>query len=184
MTTTSAIRRQLRSKRKQLAPSQVEFASKIVAQQLLSLRHLQRASTIALYLPIHNEIDLSSILDNSGHQYCLPRVEGKHIEMREYINQQSLVESDWGIDEPAADTQVVEYNQIDVLVMPLVGFSSCGDRIGMGGGFYDRYLDQKSAKRPICIGVAYHWQLAKFAPEPWDQPLDIVVTDRQVLSFN
>jgi len=184
MTTTSILRQQLKSKRSQLAPQHVDYASRRVIEQLYALSCVKNASTLALYLPIHNEIDLSAMLSNPQFQYCLPRVVGQQIEMREYSGQQSLVRSKWGIDEPSPETQVIAGSEIDVLIMPLVGYSKRGDRIGMGGGFYDRYLENRQRSRPLCIGVAYQWQCAKFDPEPWDQPLDIVVTEQQVTRFN
>ncbi len=71
--------------------------------------------------------------------------------------------------------------------MPLVGFDSCGHRLGMGAGFYDRALRPRldrtqSFRRPRLIGIAYSvQQVERLEPAPWDVALDLVVTERGIL---
>ena len=71
----------------------------------------------------------------------------------------------------------------EVLIVPLVAFSRDGGRLGYGGGFYDRTLEALRSERPtLAIGFAYAAQEAKVLPlEDTDQPLDIIVTDREVI---
>jgi 5-formyltetrahydrofolate cyclo-ligase len=74
---------------------------------------------------------------------------------------------------------------LDLLLVPLVGFDAGGNRLGMGGGFYDRTLSYLSHRtywrRPRLIGIAHECQrVAELRLRPWDVPLDMVVTERQV----
>ena len=72
-----------------------------------------------------------------------------------------------------------------VLIVPLVAFDRSGGRLGYGGGFYDRTLELLRAAGPIfAVGFAYAAQEAEALPlEPTDQPLDVIVTDAEVLRF-
>ena len=73
----------------------------------------------------------------------------------------------------------------EILIVPLVAFDRQGGRLGYGGGFYDRTLELLRSKRAtLAIGFAYAAQEVEELPlEPTDQPLDMVVTEREVISF-
>jgi 5-formyltetrahydrofolate cyclo-ligase len=73
----------------------------------------------------------------------------------------------------------------EVVIVPLVAFDRSGGRLGYGGGFYDRTLELLRARGPlVAIGFAYAAQEAENLPlEPTDQPLDVIVTDAEVLRF-
>ncbi|WP_101068787.1 5-formyltetrahydrofolate cyclo-ligase [Roseovarius salinarum] len=81
--------------------------------------------------------------------------------------------------------QVDDFLEPEVLIVPLVAFDRQGGRLGYGGGFYDRTLEKLRARRPTrAIGFAYAAQEAETLPlEPTDQPLDMIVTEREVLRF-
>jgi len=79
--------------------------------------------------------------------------------------------------------------QLDLLFMPLVGFDTQGNRLGMGGGFYDAslaYLNRRKAwRKPVLAGVAYECQKVESLPaDPWDARLDLVVTEKRLYRFN
>ncbi len=80
---------------------------------------------------------------------------------------------------------VADYFEPEILIVPLVAFDRQGGRLGYGGGFYDRTLELLRSKRPtLAIGFAYGAQEAEYLPlEPTDQPLDMVVTEKEVISF-
>ncbi|MGM0517264.1 MAG: 5-formyltetrahydrofolate cyclo-ligase [Pseudomonadota bacterium] len=85
-------------------------------------------------------------------------------------NQFGIVESD--------DPRQRGINSLDALLIPLVGFDPHGNRLGMGAGFYDRALAGRRGRRPLAIGVAFDCQRVESLPtDPWDQPLDYIVTD-------
>ncbi len=92
-----------------------------------------------------------------------------------------MVEGAFGAFVPA----VKEYVDPEVLVVPLVAFDAKGNRLGYGGGFYDRTLEGLRAKRATpAFGYAYDAQRAEALPiEPTDQPLDGIITERGVTYF-
>ena len=92
----------------------------------------------------------------------------------------------FGISEPALNSTAIRLlSQHHLLLMPLVGFDAQGNRLGMGGGFYDRTLANINAlkNRPTLVGVAHDCQQVDELPvEPWDVPLDLIVTPTQIIS--
>ncbi len=86
------------------------------------------------------------------------------------------------IPEPVPKYAEVSANRLDLVLMPLVGFDKCGNRLGMGGGFYDRTF-ACNLLRPKLVGLAHHLQeVDSLAVDNWDIPLNAVATDRQWLS--
>ena len=92
-----------------------------------------------------------------------------------------LLTNQYGIREPDPRRQQGRPTwAIDVLLIPLVAFDAFGNRLGMGGGYYDRLLGDlaRRPRRPKLVGVAYHFQQVESLPtEPWDQRLDCVISD-------
>ncbi len=91
----------------------------------------------------------------------------------------------FGIDEPDADPmqQPLTAEIFDVLLIPLVGFDTIGHRLGMGGGYYDRWLADADPEKPERIGIAYSWQQLAYIPfEATDQPVHRVITDQGIIN--
>lgn len=97
----------------------------------------------------------------------------------------SLQSGAYGILEPFCDPErLVEPCSFDVMLIPLVGFDRNGNRLGMGGGFYDRFLKKL---KPQCrkIGIAHDFQeIAEIAVREWDVPLDEIITPTRDLQFD
>ena len=96
----------------------------------------------------------------------------------------------FGIPEPLAPSRsLIDARQLDLILMPLVGFDQQGNRLGMGGGFYDRTLafmhHRKAWHRPKLVGLAHALQqVDSLEPSSWDVPLDGVATDKQLFNFS
>ena len=91
--------------------------------------------------------------------------------------------NNFGILEPKLNSQTtLAIDDFDFIFMPLVGFDKQGNRLGMGGGFYDRTLNRiyQSEQRPTLVGLAHDCQQVDKLPiEPWDVPIDLIVTPTQ-----
>ncbi|MBT6938524.1 MAG: 5-formyltetrahydrofolate cyclo-ligase [Candidatus Marinimicrobia bacterium] len=89
----------------------------------------------------------------------------------------------YGILEPISD-DIISAEQLDILFMPLVGFDKNKNRIGMGGGYYDRTLafkNQKTVKNPKLYGLAFDCQqVEKLETQDWDVPLDAIITPGKI----
>ena len=183
---TQTIRHQLRkdalNARQQLAAAdRAEFESRINA--LLSEHaSFQTQGMIAGYTPIKGEVDITPFL--RARAICaLPRVIDDHTMVFHSVDDQTqLIANKWGIPEPDPALHPV-FNDIEVILLPLVAFDRMGHRLGMGAGYYDRYL-ATFEPRPFCCGVAFACQeVTEIPDEEWDQALDAVVTEAGIIEF-
>ncbi len=144
------------------------------------------AHRVAAYRAVRGEIPLDALLDGErGDVFTLPRVVGAELEFVACSQGQTFEPGSFGILEPV-DGEVVALGDHDVVLVPVVAFDQRCHRLGQGGGFYDRALGSlppgAEASRPAVIGVAHWFQRVDEVPcEPWDVPLDAVVTDRELL---
>ena len=181
------LRRDMRRRRRALSPAEQRAASQRFANRLSSSLIFRRARHIGLYLAADGELDpLPALLgaDNARRTLYLP-VLPKHadavLHFVRWTPGEALVANRFGIGEPAMrGRRLTPLWRLDLLLLPLVAFDIAGNRLGMGGGFYDRALAAlpRQPKRPHLAGVAHHFQKAETLPlAPWDQPLSEIITD-------
>lgn len=161
----------------------------IIARQPGLMPFIEAAQNIAAYLPNDGETDtgpLIAMLWERGKRVFLPLLRfqpHKHLAFGLYRPDTALVPNKYGIPEPTETLVLDHSSRLDLALVPLVAFDPDGNRIGMGGGFYDRtfaYLKEPGAvPSPRLVGLAYECQKYPRLPvEPWDVPLDSVATER------
>lgn len=181
------LRRDMRRRRQTLSHAEQLAASRRFARRLSSSLIFRRARHVGLYLAADGELDpLPALLgaDNANRTLYLP-VLPKHadavLHFVRWTPGEPLIANRYGIGEPAIQGRhLTPLWRLDLLLLPLVAFDAEGNRLGMGGGFYDRALAalQRQPKRPHLLGVAHHFQKAGKLPlAPWDQPLNEIITD-------
>lgn len=142
-----------------------------------------RGVPLAGYMPIRSEIDpLPAMAEAAAHgPVCVPVILGAG---------QPLAFSRWAPEGPLRDgpfgarvPEVDDFLEPEIVIVPLVAFTRTGGRLGYGGGFYDRTLEQLRARRAtLAVGFAYGAQEMPELPlEPTDQTLDMIVTDSEVI---
>jgi len=182
------LRQKLRSARSSLPPEQQVFACQSLLRHFLASEFSQ-PKRVALYLAADGEIDPTAICTHlwaQGSEIFLPRLNDGQMSFAPYRKESNLTPNRYGIPEP--DGQLSFGPKIlDLILMPLVGFDDSGNRLGMGGGFYDRTLaaqNRTSEKRPQLVGLAHECQrVEKIEPQEWDIPLDAVITDQGIYRF-
>ncbi|QEM84226.1 5-formyltetrahydrofolate cyclo-ligase [Halomonas binhaiensis] len=195
----SQLRRELRQRRRALSAAQQKAASKALGAQLRSLPELLAARRVALYLPNDGEIDPRPLLDwlhrRGAHAYLpvLRPLANNALWFVRYDHNTPMVRNRFGIQEPdtrhgAHPARRLPAWALSVILMPLVGFDDQGQRLGMGGGFYDRTLAfthperGNPGPRPKLIGLAHEVQrMEKLPIASWDVPLDAIATDMRVI---
>lgn len=189
-----ALRQQLKQARDELTVEQQGYAAQQLATRVLSQPWLERCSTIAVYHSFGAELDTAPLIDKllkAGKTLCLPVLHpfaAGHLLMLRYDSSTAMRTNKYGIIEPVLDARnVVPMADLDCVFTPLVGFDPQGNRLGMGGGYYDRTLSAWAAGRhphlEVC-GLAHDCQLVTRIPvEPWDVPLPRVVTPTQSWRF-
>lgn len=189
----TALRRDMRHRRRTVSAEEARAASKHLLR--LAKRHhlLLRNQRIGFYLPLGEEIDLIPLMNAALwlRKACflpvVPPRGARRMWFSRITDRPAWYQNRFGIYEHGS-FQRVRAQQLDVLFMPLVAFDAQGNRLGMGGGFYDAsltYLRRRRAyRKPKLIGVAYDFQHVEALPyEPWDVPLDAVLTDRKLYRF-
>lgn len=142
-----------------------------------------RGVPLAGYMPIRSEISpLAAMAEASAHgPVCVPVIigAGQPLRFSRWTPDGPLRDGPFGARVPELD----DFLEPEILIVPLVAFTRAGGRLGYGGGFYDRTLERLRARRAtLAIGFAYGAQEADALPlEPTDQPLDMIVTERDVI---
>lgn len=144
-----------------------------------------RGVPLAGYMPIRTEINpLPAMEEAAAHgPVGVPVItgEGQPLLFSQWEPGYAMKDGPFGAQIPAED----RFFEPEIVIVPLVAFDRNGGRLGYGGGFYDRTLEQLRARRAtLAIGFAYAAQEAEDLPlEPTDQPLDMIVTEAGVISF-
>ena len=133
--------------------------------------------TFFIYLSFFREAPTDGLIERllaDGHRVCCPRIENGNMLAVEYGEDFAL--SDYGIREPVGE---VYQGEIDVAVIPFLAVDKQGNRLGYGGGYYDRFLETSTAKR---VAFGYAFQVVREVPtESWDQKMDVIVTDEEII---
>lgn len=175
----SILRQQIRKTRQNLTALEQTQAEQSITQQALDLIEKRQAKNVALYLSFDGEISTKLLIEclwkkDIGvylpvlHPFC----EG-HLLFLQYQPDTPLISNKFGILEPQLNAQkVLPSSQLDIIFTPLVAFDKQGNRLGMGGGFYDRTLVDWQQKNFIPIGLAHACQQVETLPvEEWDMKL-------------
>jgi len=177
------LRQQLRMRRRALpATSRIQAAERL-AQQLLSMPLAPESGHVAGYWAMDGEIALHvwQLQLPAGCIYCLPVLHEDRLRFAPWRPGDALVSNRFGIPEPdvAADS-LIDARDMTLVVVPLVGFDRSGNRLGMGGGWYDRSFDfrQHQPAPPWLVGAAFvDQQVDTIKSADWDVALDAVCTD-------
>ncbi|MGQ4276912.1 5-formyltetrahydrofolate cyclo-ligase [Pseudidiomarina sp. E22-M8] len=188
------LRKSLLAQRQALTAQQREDAAVQVLAHLQQLPELTQACNLGSYHSVRAELptaQLNAALQTQGHQLALPvlhPVTPNHLLFLRIRETTIWHTNSYGIPEPAlACADILPLAQLQVLLVPLVGFDRQGNRLGMGGGFYDRtlaawYAGQLPHLQPI--GLAYDCQQVERLPHAaWDVPLPRVITPAKLWDF-
>lgn len=160
-------------------------SSRKIQQQLVQSELFLRASTVALYSPIRNEVHTSLVAEKAleGNKTLLyPRVRDEELEFLEVTELSDLAPGAFGVLEPCQG-RVLPVAQIELIVVPGVVFDQRGHRLGYGRGFYDRTL---SCCGENCskVGFAYDFQLVKDLPSAeHDEKLSVLITEGRMMTI-
>ncbi|HPF46202.1 MAG: 5-formyltetrahydrofolate cyclo-ligase [Alphaproteobacteria bacterium] len=162
------------------------MAARMIASKVIMLPELDVIRTISGFIPINDEIDcltVLKVLHAARFPLCLPTIRGKN-EPLEFNFWDLYAPLDNGPFGTKQSTGV--YVSPDVLLVPLLAFDDKGFRLGYGGGYYDRTLEKLRNENPelFAIGIAYDDQKLDSVPtESYDQPLDMVITEKTTYRF-
>ena len=191
MITQKDWRKDKRVARKSIILHEKIIKNQQIAEKVITSKDYQQSTNLGVYLFIPEEVDVKSIIEaawTDGKKVYLPVVIGigKALKFAPYSENTKLKKDCLGIDIPdLPDEQLINANELDMVVTPLVAFDENCNRIGMGGGFYDRTFAFKKANpqsTPTLIGVAFEIQKVdgEIVSNKWDIRPDKIISEFRV----
>jgi 5-formyltetrahydrofolate cyclo-ligase len=179
----SELRREARMRRRAVDAYSRGPAEAAIAEAIR--RRMLRAGwrQIAAYAAVASEASLSPWFDriDGDIELCLPAVDDHGVmSFRRWRPGEPLRVGPFSIEQPATSSEQVAVASLDLILMPLLGFDASGTRLGSGAGYYDRALASRGqrAVSPVLVGVGFTVQQFEHLPrDPWDVPLDAIVTE-------
>ena len=170
------LRQKIRQQKRNMTAEEVETASRSLAEQFWRSPYYQNASVIYGYLPYNQEVRTVPILEQAlrdGKKVAVPKVYGDTMRFIYLEDLSQVAPSSMGIPEPIADDPVAEDARALVL-MPGLAFDKKGNRMGYGGGYYDKFLSQEPNHPTVAL--CYAFQMVDAIPtEDYDIPVDCVL---------
>ena len=184
------LRRYVIEQRDALTREQLRAASRDMCLLLESTPEFHHAVHIAAYWPVKGEMDVRPVIEQAQrynkHVYLPVIRRDDTLGFAPYGSETPLRENRYRISEPdVPDEELVSPRDLDLAIVPLVVFDSYGNRLGMGGGYYDRTFaflnDEEDVVKPVLVGAAHEFQhTGEIPPHPWDVPTRMVVTEQRV----
>lgn len=206
------IRTRIKSERQTLTSPFMQRSAIALLGHISQSQLIENHDNIAFYLPTGGEISCLPIIEYAlslGKKCYVPKIRTsrkRSMWFLPYTGRDSVEKGKYGIFEPTASTsQAIATSELQLVFMPLVAFDSAGNRLGMGGGYYDTVFGnsnpgskqsdskgsslkgtglQKNSQRPQLIGLAYNLQKVPHVPtEKWDLKMDAVITPNHYHRF-
>ena len=175
----SSLRKLIIGKRQNLSAGAIETSDKKIFQNLLKIPQYKKAETIFCFVSTPGEVDTREIIKNAlsnNKRVCVPRcLKLGVMHAHEIKSLDDLQPGKYDIPEPKEHCPPIAPHEIDFAIIPCVTCNKQGHRLGYGGGFYDRYIqNQTFTKAALCRQSLLHDDIPL---EPHDMAVDIVVTD-------
>jgi 5-formyltetrahydrofolate cyclo-ligase len=190
------LRQTFRDKRLALSTTQQTEAATQLVSQFQKHGIFQNAQNVALYLSFNGEMNTQALIDHLWSQkrnvfvpILHPFCKG-HLLFQAFTPDTQMRNNQFGILEPKLDVRYVcPLENLQLILTPLVAFDAGGNRLGMGGGFYDRTLhavqNNNENNKTTVVGLAHDLQLCSALPtETWDIPLPYILTSNKLYSFS
>ncbi len=186
------IRTTIRAARNFLPQGFCHEASQRIVAHLVAAEAVREASIVAAYCAIGSEANPMSVLaqlhENKVPCYLPVMTRERTLLFGRWSPKDTLIPNRFGIPQPGSSDRV-EATDLDLIIAPLIAFDPSGNRLGTGGGYYDRtlaFLNQtKRPAKPLLVGAAFGMQRVDALPaQPWDVRLDAVVTEDGWQDFN
>lgn len=188
-TKKQTLRQAITAKRAELSAEERTRLSQEITHRLTQLESYKNAQNLFLYLNFGAEYESKQFAEQclrDGKQIWLPRAEriARALEIYRVTDlEQDIAPGTWNIPEPIPNRceRLTDLDQLDFILLPGIAFTHTGDRIGYGGGYYDRILTEFT-RRPALVAGTYSLQIVDSIPlEPFDQPIDWLVTENETI---
>lgn len=176
------LRKMILSKRRAMSDSDVHDKSLLICDNIRRSRAYEKAKDVCLYMPINNEVDVALMYDqilDDGKRVWLPKVSEDEMEFYSFDRDTPIVIGAFGITEPDSD-EVLEPDGDTLVIMPGAVFSHGRDRIGYGGGYFDKYLDRHPGV--MTVAACFDMQIVDSIPaEMHDIKPQVLVSEKRII---
>lgn len=169
--------------RRALEPDWIAESSRRITDRVILMDRFRSANTVAVYRSFGGEVQTELLIRScwtAGKQVCIPaysEIKRKYV-MSKITPATAYIRGLHGIEEPSP-LLMIDFNAIDLMLVPGVAFDRFGGRLGRGGGYYDRILEAYTGR---TVAMAFDFQLVEQVPvEPHDRPVDAVVTETNTI---
>ena len=170
------LRQLIRAQKRAMTSLQIESSSAALAEKFFATAQYAQAKTIYGYLPYNQEVRTVPILQRAladGKKVAVPKVYGDEMKFIYMTDLSATEKNEMGIPEPVADGPVAD-DPTALVLMPGLAFTKQGDRMGYGGGYYDKFLEQEPDHPTVAL--CYGFQMVESLPtQEHDIPVDLVV---------
>ena len=176
-----AIRKQIFKARKEHSDTWIEEKSRRITELLTALPEYEDADRIMAYADYNHEVITRYIIEQAwkdGKEVAVPKVFGKDMIFYKLTDFAQLESGYFGIPEPKEDGETVSWEDA-MMVMPGVAFDENCNRVGYGGGFYDRFLEKHPGIRRVAVGFSFQI-LSEVPTEPTDIRPQVIVTEEKI----
>jgi 5-formyltetrahydrofolate cyclo-ligase len=181
----SMLRKAILARRLALSAAEQSAAGDVIQGTFLAMPEYLAAASVALYCAVNNEVSTERVINHAlltGKALFLPAVEGHKMLFRRVTAREDLVDGRFGIMQPAVGCTAAAPEEIDLIVVPGVGFDLSGQRIGYGKGYYDRVLHRLEGKGAL-VAFCYEFQLVdSLAGEQHDVNMDRIITEQRLIN--
>ncbi len=186
MSNAAALRRLLINRRDMLGVAERSAKSDAIWKQLVEVPAFQGAEQALFFISHNSEVDttmMRRMTRQMGMTVCAPRSQPGNRSMQFYVvpDEEAFESGPYGILQPMASLVLADLRKPSVVIVPGVGFDRKGNRIGFGGGYYDRWLAAEGKGLPT-VALAYDEQIVEKIPvQAHDVPVQVIVTDKETL---
>lgn len=181
------LRKEIIKKRDELDCTEKTIKDKKIIEKLKDTKEYKEAKGIFVYIGFGSEINTKILIEDAlgdGKEVCVPKVIKKDMVFIKINSLENLVTSSYGILEPVGDKNNFNVDNLGLIIMPGLAFDKQGNRLGYGGGYYDKFLSNNKINVKK-IALAYDFQILDKVPsEEHDIKVDSIITEEKEIEIN
>lgn len=154
----------------------IKKISEKIVENIFNLEIYKNARHIMLFYPFGHEIDLRELLKDKNKNFYLPKVEGENLLVCPYKLGDEMTTSAFNTQEPISDP-IEDTSILDIIFVPALMIDKAHNRLGYGGGFYDRFLSKQSPKTKRIVAIASDLIVKKIPSDDFDEKIDVTICE-------
>lgn len=175
------IKTELRKQAKEIRKSlKLKEISVKITENIMNFDVYKSAKNIMIFYPLKHEVNLLSLLKDKSKNFYLPKVEGENLLVCPYKAGEKLIHSAFRTEEPL--TNPVDSEILDIVFVPALMADRNMDRLGYGGGFYDKFLSKNCKNAVKIIAIPSQLIADEIPSESYDEKVDFIVSEKEVIS--